>query len=95
MTQATNELFKGKLPPPPPVIKFKKKRLPSNCIGDRLELYRKFLDIRAYVFSKHLGISQGSYSDLKNGKSLPSCATIINIIERGECDIIWLLTGKK
>ena len=95
MTQATKELFKGKLPPPPPIVKFKKKKLPSNCVGDRLELYRKFLGVRAYVFSAHIGISQGSYSDLKSGKSLPSCGTIIKIIELGECDIIWLLTGRK
>ncbi len=88
------ELFKGNLPPPKPV-KLKRQTMPDSKVGHRLELYRKFMDVRAYEFSAHLGISQGSYSDLKSGKSLPSCGTIIKIIELGECDIIWLLTGKK
>jgi len=91
----TKELFKGKLPPAPKLLKPKKLKLPDNNIGDRLELYRKFSNVRAYVFCKHIGISQGSYSDLKNNKSLPSCETIVNIIKLGECDIVWLLTGKK
>jgi len=89
------DLFKGVLPPAPIPPKPKRLKLSDNNVGDRLELYRKFLDVRAYVFSKRLGISQGSYSDLKSNKSLPSCQTIINIIELGECDIIWLLTGRK
>jgi len=93
--KSNNELFKGVIPPKPEPPKPKRPKLPDNLIGDRLELYRKFLDIKGYVFSKHLDISQGSYSDLKNNKSLPSCATIIKIVELGECDIIWLLTGRK
>jgi hypothetical protein len=91
----TSELFKGKLPPPPTPPKPKKAKLPDNDIGSRLELYRKFLNIKGYEFSKHLSISQGSYSDLKNNKSQPSCDTICKIIQLGECDIVWLLTGKK
>jgi len=89
------ELFKGILPPKPPQPKPRILKLPDNNIGDRLELYRKFLGVRGYAFSKHLGISQGSYSDQKNNRSLPSCATIVNIIKLGECDIVWLLTGQK
>ena len=90
-----NELFAGVIPPVPEPPKLKRKTLLNNLIGDRLELYRKFLDVKGYVFSKHLDISQGSYSDLKNNKSLPSCTTIVKIIELEECDIIWLLTGRK
>lgn len=95
MKKTNKELFKGKLPPPPIPPKPKKTKMPDNRIGDRLELYRKFLDVKGYTFSRHLGISQGSYSDLKNNKSQPSCDTICKIIELGECDIIWLLTGRK
>lgn len=95
MTKKNEELFKGIIPPKPEPPKPKKIAPPVNTIGDRLELYRKFLNVRGYVFSKHIGISQGSYSDLKNNRSLPSCATIVKIIEAGECDIIWLLTGRK
>jgi len=91
----TNELFNGVLPLKPEPPKPKRNKHPDNHVGDRLELYRKFLDIKGYEFSTHLGISQGSYSDLKNNKSLPSCATIVQIIELGECDIVWLLTGRK
>ena len=87
-----SKLFQGKLPPPPKSIRTKH---PSNDIGARLELYRRFLGLKGYEFCKLIGISQGSYSDLKNGKSLPSCGTIQKIIKRNQCDIIWLLTGKK
>jgi len=86
------KLFKGKLPPLPVVPKSK---YPGNNIGNRLELYCRSLDMKGSGFSKHIGISQGSYSDLKNNKSHPSCLTIISIIKLGECDIIWLLTGKE
>jgi len=87
-----SKLFKGKLPPPKPVAA---KKYPNHNIGSRLELYRKSLEMKGFQFSKHIGISQGSYSDLKNNRSSPSCNTIIQIINLGECDIIWLLTGKK
>ena len=76
------ELFKGGL-------------LPTKIIGDRFELYRKFLGLKGYRFAKHLGISPGSYSDLKNNRSFPSYNTICNIIILGECDLEWLLMGKK
>ncbi len=87
-----SKLFKGKLQKPTPVVP---KRFPDHNIGNRLDLYRRSLDMKGFVFCKHIGISQGSYSDLKNGNSNPSCQTIINIINLGECDIIWLLTGNK
>ena len=90
-----NELFNGVLPPKPEPPKLKRYKLPDNHIGDRLELYRKFLKFKGYEFSVHIGISQGSYSDLKNNKSHPSCSTIVKIIELEECNIIWLLTGRK
>lgn len=83
------ELFKGKLAPKYQPLK------PNKKIGDRLELYRKFLNMKAYTFCIHIGISQGSYSDLANNKSLPSCGTLANIARREECDLKWLLTGKK
>ncbi len=95
MKKPEKELFVGNLPPIPEPPKPKRLKLPDNLIGDRLELYRKYLNIKGYAFSGHIGISQGSYSDLKNNKSLPSCATIVKIIELEECDIVWLLTGRK
>ena len=89
------ELFKGELPPPPPAPIIKIEKLPDNLIGQRLELYRMFLGMKAFKFAKHLRISQGSYSDLKNNKSLPGCLTIVKIIKLEECCIVWLLTGRE
>jgi len=89
------KLFQGELPPAPPPPIPKSKHLPDRTVGNRLEQYRKSKDIRAYEFCIHLGISQGSYSDLKNNKSLPSCTTIQKIIRLNEVCIVWLLTGIK
>jgi len=86
--------FEGELITLPPVI-LKPKKYSNKTIGNRLELYRRSVGMKSYEFAKHLNISQGSYSDLKNDNSCPSCATIINIINLDECNIIWLLTGKK
>jgi len=88
--------YQGELIAPPPVVVHEKPiKYPNKTIGNRLELYRRSLGMRSYEFAKHLNISQGSYSDLKNENSFPSCQTIINIINLGECNIVWLLTGKK
>jgi len=88
-------LFKGELPPPPPAPRPKIVKLAHSLVGHRLELYRKSLGMKGYIFCTHIGVSQGSYSDLKNNKSLPSCNTITNIINLEECCICWLLTGRK
>ena len=39
-------------------------------------------------------ISQGSLSDIKNCKSLPSADTIAKLYQHTNLNIIWLLTGK-
>ncbi len=86
--------FYGILPSPPVPTAPK---YPSNGLGDRLDLYRHCLGLKGYQFAKHLGISQGSYSDIKHNKSLPSCNTIIKLyeVEENLLTIKWILTGKK
>ena len=80
------KLFKGEIPPVP--------ILNDNNIGGRLQFFRKSLDMKGVAFSKYIGISQGSLSDLENGKSIPGANTLINLYRQG-CDIHWLLTGDK
>ena len=48
-----------------------------------------------YVFAKAIGISQGSLSDIINGKSLPSAYTLIKMarVSEGNFDIESILGG--
>ncbi|MCH7500247.1 MAG: helix-turn-helix transcriptional regulator [Nitrospinae bacterium] len=41
-----------------------------------------------------INISQGSLSDIENGKSYPSTPTIIKIMTKTDIDIHWLLLGE-
>lgn len=82
------KLFKGETPIPKPI------QYPDSEIGERLRLFRKSLDMKGVAFSKHIKISQGSLSELENGKTLPRANTLINLYRQG-CDIHWLLTGEK
>ncbi|TDJ61182.1 MAG: XRE family transcriptional regulator [Nitrospina sp.] len=41
-----------------------------------------------------INISQGSLSDIENGKSYPSTPTIIKIMTQTDSDIYWLLLGE-
>lgn len=82
-------LFKGGWVLPPKLIKPH-----ANEMGQRLRLYRKSLGMIGQKFCKYIKISQGSLSDLENGKSKPSADTFIKLYKKG-CDIHWLLTGDK
>lgn len=47
-----------------------------------------------HKFANHLGISQGSLSDLINGVSAPSAETLKALTLRTPVDIRWLITGR-
>jgi len=64
-------------------------------IGERLRAWRKEQGWKGYEFVQVINISQGSLSDLENGKSYPSTPTIIKIMTKTDIDIHWLLLGKK
>ena len=81
-------LFKGVIPIPEPI------KYPDSNIGERVRLFRKSLGMKGVAFSKYIAVSQGSLSEIENGKSLPSATTLINLYRQG-CDIHWLLTGDK
>ena len=45
--------------------------------------------------AKRLGCSQATISDWVNGEKLPSMDTALDIAEKLNCCVVWLLTGKK
>lgn len=63
-------------------------------IDKRLELYRIAKGLKAKDFAHIIGISPGSYSEIKNGKTSPRADTLEKIIRNTEIDAHWLLTGE-
>ena len=64
-------------------------------LGERLKSWRLDKKMRANRACKIIKISQGCYSELESGKSLPSASTLENMILYTDLNIIWLLTGDK
>jgi transcriptional regulator with XRE-family HTH domain len=62
--------------------------------GARIRAWRKKVPMKGYELSKKLKFSQGSLSDIENGKSLPSALTIHNFMKYTDIDIFWMLTGE-
>ena len=76
------------------LAKIKRGSPAPNSIGYRLELYRFSLGYNGQEMAAHLNVSQGSYSELKNNISSPSCRTIEKIMLLNECDTRWLIIGE-
>lgn len=51
--------------------------------------------MRANMLAELIKISQGSLSDIENGKSDPSAKTILGFILYTDIDLIWMLTGQE
>jgi len=62
--------------------------------GPRIRKWRKAIPLKGYELAKQLKISQGSLSDIENGKSNPSANTIVGFIKYTDIDIFWMLTGE-
>lgn len=62
--------------------------------GPRIRKWRKATPMKGYELAKKLKISQGSLSDIENGKSNPSAATIVSFIKNTDINYHWMLTGK-
>jgi len=75
------------------LAKIKGRGIKPKTLGYRLELYRIWLGLKTKDMADHISVSQGSYSDIRNNKSKPSCGTLGNIMVLNECDPVWLVTG--
>ena len=60
-------------------------------VGRRLKKWRKSQSMKLADVSKLINTSQGTLSDLENGKSLPSAKTLAELCKHSNLDIIWLL----
>jgi transcriptional regulator with XRE-family HTH domain len=67
----------------------------TDNFGTRLQIYRQEKGLTGKQFSEIIGISQGSLSELENGKRDPSGKVFQGIVENTDIDICWLITGKK
>lgn len=64
-----------------------------NTIGENVKRLRKLHDLNQIEFSRLIGVSQGSLSDIEAGKSNPAIETVISIYNKFGCSLEWLLTG--
>lgn len=64
-----------------------------KTVGQRLRAWRKSKSLRLVDVSEKIGVSQGSLSDMENGKSLPSAGTLTGLCMNTDVNICWLLTG--
>lgn len=60
-------------------------------VGQRLKEWRKSQSMKLADVSKLISTSQGTLSDLENGKSLPSAKTLSELCKHSNLNIIWLL----
>nr|WP_321467142.1 helix-turn-helix transcriptional regulator [uncultured Desulfobulbus sp.] len=69
--------------------------LKTDNIGLRLLSYRQDKGLTGKQFAEIIGISQGSLSELENGKRDPSGKVFQGLVENTDIDISWLITGKQ
>ena len=55
------------------------KRVADLTMGQRLKVWRRGMDLTMTELREVIPVSQGSWSDIETGKSLPSAETIILI----------------
>lgn len=63
-------------------------------LGDRIRKFRREKGFTVKVMSDIIGISQGTLSDIENGKTVPSGDTISSIVRNTDINSGWLLTGE-
>ncbi len=63
--------------------------------GPRIRKWRKSIPMKSFELAKMIKISQGSLSDIENGKSNPSAPTIVGFMKHTNINIHWMLTGKE
>jgi len=70
------------------------KKIDEKTIGGRLRVFRVSKHLKIVPFSKLLGISHGSLSDIENNQSKPSSKPIESLVRKTDINIYWLFTGK-
>jgi len=71
-----------------------KKNLAADNFGSRLQSYRMAKGLTGKQLADIIGISQGSLSELENGKREPSGKVFYGIAKNTDIDLKWLITGK-
>ncbi|MEK5024532.1 helix-turn-helix domain-containing protein [Paenibacillus sp. FSL M7-1046] len=64
-------------------------------IGERIKQIRKLYSMSQATFASHIGISQGTLSEIERGKFHPSVETVISISKEMGVKTDWLLRGDK
>jgi transcriptional regulator with XRE-family HTH domain len=67
--------------------------LPNN-FGSRLKKYRLDKGLTGNKLAEIIGISQGSLSEIENGKREPSGKVFYGLAKNTDIDIKWLITGE-
>ncbi|WP_171684749.1 helix-turn-helix domain-containing protein [Paenibacillus planticolens] len=62
-----------------------------NDIGQRIKQIRKSNDLTQIEFSKLIGISQGTPSEIEKGKSKPAVETLQQLSKIFQTDLNWLV----
>jgi len=66
----------------------------KSCIGERVKKVRNYLKIKQSDFCKGVGISAPSLSDIENNKYNPGYEFFMNIVEKYQVNLYWLLFDK-
>lgn len=66
-----------------------------DSIGARIKHIRKSHELNQVSFAQSLGISQGTLSELEKNKFNPSVETLLQLHQKFDVDINWLLMGEK
>lgn len=64
-----------------------------NLIGENIRSLRKRVGLTQVEFSKQIGVSQGTLSDIELGNCTPSVETVLSIHERYGVTLNCLLKG--
>jgi transcriptional regulator with XRE-family HTH domain len=64
-----------------------------STLGERIRKVRKINELNQVEFSKMIGVSQGTLSELEKDKYMPPVDSVMAIREKFEVSIDWLLFG--
>jgi len=63
-------------------------------MGKRIRRWREDQGMKAYELARRLNISNGSLSEIENGKTLPSALTLASIHQNTNLNVGYVLTGQ-
>lgn len=65
-----------------------------STIGERIRKIRKLNKLNQVEFSSMIGVSQGALSELEQDRYKPAIDTLMQIRNRFDTDLLWLLYGE-